>query len=87
MASSIRVYTIRTEETCTSVRTLYTGQFCYRCDRTTDEPVVVNVIHAASGPGHTVYACPKHAPRAAAVVPPAARLDVAVRNGPHGRRS
>ncbi|MCQ0022913.1 hypothetical protein M4914_08070 [Streptomyces somaliensis DSM 40738] len=33
-----------------------------RCDRITDEPVVVSEVHSASGPGFNVYACPACAP-------------------------
>jgi hypothetical protein len=35
---------------------------CVRCDRITDEPVVVSEVHSASGPGFNVYACPTCAP-------------------------
>ncbi|WFB09513.1 hypothetical protein LRS74_22525 [Streptomyces sp. LX-29] len=30
---------------------------CRRCDRLTDEPVAVAVVHVASGVGRTIYAC------------------------------
>ena len=30
-----------------------------RCQRTTDEPVLVHEVHAPSGPGFNVYACPE----------------------------
>ncbi|MFC8568861.1 hypothetical protein ACFUIW_24215 [Streptomyces sp. NPDC057245] len=33
-----------------------------RCQRTTDEPVVVHEVHAATGPGFNVYACPECTP-------------------------
>ncbi|MHC0429799.1 hypothetical protein ACX6XY_06360 [Streptomyces sp. O3] len=38
-------------------------QFCVRCDRVTDDPVVVDVVHQNSGPGYTLYACPACAER------------------------
>ena len=31
---------------------------CTRCERNTDEPVLVHQIHAPTGPGFNVYACP-----------------------------
>ncbi|WP_431043899.1 hypothetical protein ACQUSR_19700 [Streptomyces sp. P1-3] len=37
-------------------------QVCRRCDTPTTEPVPVHVTHGASGPGHTLYACPPCAP-------------------------
>ena len=52
-----------------------TVQTCHRCDQTTDQPVEVAVIHAASGPGHTVWACPDCAPPIPAAQAPAARVD------------
>jgi hypothetical protein len=30
---------------------------CARCERTTDEPVLVHRVHAPTGPGFNVYAC------------------------------
>ncbi|MGW0731199.1 hypothetical protein [Streptomyces sp. NPDC002851] len=33
-------------------------RMCVRCNRVTDEPVVVSEAHAATGPGFNVYACP-----------------------------
>ncbi|WP_409470331.1 hypothetical protein [Streptomyces sp. HC307] len=33
-------------------------RMCARCQRTTDEPVLVHEVHAATGPGFNVYACP-----------------------------
>ncbi|MBT2399772.1 hypothetical protein [Streptomyces sp. ISL-100] len=32
---------------------------CARCQQTTDAPVLVHEVHAATGPGFTVYACPE----------------------------
>ncbi|TFE51503.1 hypothetical protein E3E14_12645 [Streptomyces sp. ICN441] len=32
-------------------------RMCVRCERITDEPVVVHEVHSASGPGWNVYAC------------------------------
>jgi hypothetical protein len=37
-------------------------RMCVRCDRITEEPVVVCEVHSASGPGFTVYACTACAP-------------------------
>ncbi|MEU2181645.1 hypothetical protein [Streptomyces thermolilacinus] len=37
-------------------------RLCVRCDRITDEPVVVSEVHSGSGPGFNVYACPACAP-------------------------
>ncbi|WP_328768957.1 hypothetical protein [Streptomyces sp. NBC_00286] len=33
-------------------------RMCARCHRTTSEPVLVHEVHAATGPGFNVYACP-----------------------------
>ncbi|MBV1936368.1 hypothetical protein KUF83_07290 [Streptomyces sp. BV286] len=32
-------------------------RMCARCERTTEEPVLVHEVHAATGPGFNVYAC------------------------------
>lgn len=37
-------------------------RMCVRCCVITDAPVVVSEVHAASGPGFNVYACPPCAP-------------------------
>ncbi|TMU90053.1 hypothetical protein [Streptomyces sp. DASNCL29] len=37
-------------------------EICARCDRPTDEPVVVGTEHGASAGGRTTYACPPCAP-------------------------
>ncbi|MEG3628946.1 hypothetical protein [Streptomyces poriticola] len=37
-------------------------RMCTRCERMTDEPVVVHEVHAATGPGFNIYACPDCAP-------------------------
>ncbi len=37
-------------------------RLCVRCERVTEEPVVVSEVHQASGPGFSVYACPACAP-------------------------
>ncbi|GGQ02939.1 hypothetical protein [Streptomyces roseolilacinus] len=37
-------------------------RMCVRCDRITDSPVLVSVVHQNSGPGWSVYACPGCAP-------------------------
>ena len=34
-------------------------RMCARCQRTTNEPVLVHEVHAATGPGFNVYACPE----------------------------
>ncbi|UGY91038.1 hypothetical protein [Streptomyces gobiensis] len=39
-----------------------TPRQCCRCHRTTPAPVPVRIIHAATGPGRTVYACQVCAP-------------------------
>ncbi|WP_328550161.1 MULTISPECIES: hypothetical protein [unclassified Streptomyces] len=33
-------------------------RICTRCQRITNEPVLVHEVHAATGPGFNVYACP-----------------------------
>ncbi|BCL29949.1 hypothetical protein ACFFS2_39010 [Streptomyces aurantiacus] len=33
-------------------------RMCARCHRTTSNPVLVHEVHAATGPGFNVYACP-----------------------------
>ncbi|MGW0827449.1 hypothetical protein [Streptomyces sp. NPDC002845] len=33
-------------------------RMCVRCERTTENPVLVHAHHAATGPGFNVYACP-----------------------------
>ncbi|MCX5060639.1 hypothetical protein OHB10_20155 [Streptomyces sp. NBC_01597] len=33
-------------------------RMCTRCQCITDEPVLVHEVHAATGPGFNVYACP-----------------------------
>lgn len=35
---------------------------CVRCNAVIDRPVVVSVVHQASGRGFSVYACPDCAP-------------------------
>ncbi|NUR67336.1 MAG: hypothetical protein HOQ47_16395 [Streptomyces sp.] len=35
---------------------------CARCERITEEPVLVHEVHSPSGPGFNVYACPQCAP-------------------------
>ncbi|WP_320776680.1 hypothetical protein [Streptomyces sp. CRN 30] len=37
-------------------------RMCARCGCTTDRPVLVHEVHAATGPGFNVYACPDCAP-------------------------
>ncbi|TGA84067.1 hypothetical protein, partial [Streptomyces sp. MZ04] len=32
-------------------------RMCARCQHTTDAPVLVHEVHAATGPGFNVYAC------------------------------
>ncbi|MDT9701705.1 hypothetical protein [Streptomyces sp. P17] len=36
-----------------------TLRMCARCQRTTEEPVLVHEVHASTGPGFNVYACPE----------------------------
>ncbi|MDH2391807.1 hypothetical protein QCN29_24120 [Streptomyces sp. HNM0663] len=59
--------------------TRLTPQPCHACGITTDHPVRVGEVHAASGPGRTLYACPAHTPRVPAVQTPAAALADALR--------
>ncbi|MGW0824229.1 hypothetical protein [Streptomyces sp. NPDC002845] len=33
-------------------------RMCVRCERTTENPVLVHAHHAATGPGFNVYTCP-----------------------------
>ncbi|MEV5608068.1 hypothetical protein [Streptomyces sp. NPDC052225] len=56
-------------------------RMCVRCQRTTDEPVLVHEVHAATGPGFNVYACPECAP----TFPP--MTDVLEQLPPQRRRS
>ncbi|MER6994539.1 hypothetical protein [Streptomyces sp. NPDC000410] len=44
-------------------------------------PVLVDEVHAATGPGHNVYACPAHAPRVPVALTPAAALAYALSKG------
>ncbi|MFF8829701.1 hypothetical protein [Streptomyces sp. NPDC015131] len=37
-------------------------RMCVRCGALTREPVTVSEVHAGSGPGFNVYACPECAP-------------------------
>ncbi|WP_329364807.1 hypothetical protein [Streptomyces sp. NBC_01483] len=34
-------------------------RMCARCERVTENPVLVHEVHAATGPGFNVYACPE----------------------------
>lgn len=56
-----------------------TAQMCARCQRTTDEPVLVHEVHAATGPGFNVYACPECAPHYPPTTDPLDILDSAAR--------
>ena len=38
------------------------ARMCVECEELTTEPVVISEVHAGSGPGFTVYACPECAP-------------------------
>ncbi|MEU0811513.1 hypothetical protein [Streptomyces sp. NPDC005970] len=38
------------------------SQICARCDKPTNQPVVVGQVHSASCGGRTAYACPGCAP-------------------------
>ena len=55
-------------------------RMCARCGLTTDSPVLVHEVHAATGPGFNVYACPDCAPSHPPLRKP---LDALER--PHGR--
>ncbi|WP_405647096.1 hypothetical protein [Streptomyces sp. NBC_00019] len=48
-------------------------RMCARCERTTEEPVLVHEVHAPTGPGFNVYACPDCA---AHYPPPTDVLDI-----------
>ncbi|MEV0923708.1 hypothetical protein AB0I99_00980 [Streptomyces spongiicola] len=37
-------------------------RMCVRCERITDDPVMVHEVHSAGGPGWNVYACRGCAP-------------------------
>jgi hypothetical protein len=39
-----------------------TVRTCARCQTTTADPVIVYEVHANTGPGYNVYACPNCAP-------------------------
>ncbi|MFD4261021.1 hypothetical protein ACFWR9_26195 [Streptomyces sp. NPDC058534] len=56
-----------------------TVRMCARCQRTTDEPVLVHEVHAATGPGFNVYACPECAPQYPPMTDPLEILDSAAR--------
>ncbi|MFI0734546.1 hypothetical protein ACH4S9_36970 [Streptomyces sp. NPDC021225] len=38
-----------------------TSHVCARCDKPTNEPVIVGHVHSASIGGRTIYSCPEHA--------------------------
>ncbi|MFJ9180769.1 hypothetical protein [Streptomyces sp. NPDC102360] len=54
-------------------------RMCARCQRTTDEPILVQEVHAPTGPGFNVYACPECAPSYPPMVDPLDILDRAHR--------
>ncbi|MEW2394573.1 hypothetical protein [Streptomyces sp. NPDC046862] len=54
-------------------------RMCARCERTTDNPVVVHEVHAATGPGFHVYACPECAQHYAPQQDPLDLLDATLR--------
>ncbi|WP_217170314.1 hypothetical protein [Streptomyces sp. AC512_CC834] len=56
-----------------------TMRMCARCQRTTDEPILVHEVHAATGPGFNVYACPDCAPHYPPMTDPLDILDAAAR--------
>ncbi len=56
-----------------------TVRMCARCQHTTDKPVLVHEVHAATGPGFNVYACPACAPHYPPMTDPLEILDSAVR--------
>ncbi|MDH2389759.1 hypothetical protein QCN29_13330 [Streptomyces sp. HNM0663] len=45
-----------------TVRVRRAARMCVRCNTLTSQPVVVSEVHAGSGPGFNVYACPECAP-------------------------
>ncbi|MFC4464971.1 hypothetical protein ACFPH6_10520 [Streptomyces xiangluensis] len=45
-------------------------RMCARCHRTTSHPVLVHEVHAATGPGFNVYACPECADHYPAMTDP-----------------
>ncbi|MFD5439255.1 hypothetical protein [Streptomyces tendae] len=55
-------------------------RMCARCQRTTDEPVLVHEVHAATGPGFNVYACSECAPHYPPMTDPLEILDSAARH-------
>ncbi|MEV6399739.1 hypothetical protein AB0M39_33980 [Streptomyces sp. NPDC051907] len=57
------------------------AQYCHKCGALTPSPVLVREVHAASGPGRNVYACPAHAPRRPVTFTPAAALAESLRRG------
>ncbi|MEN8653779.1 hypothetical protein ABCR94_25045 [Streptomyces sp. 21So2-11] len=61
-----------------------TPQYCHKCGTLTDSPVLVDEVHAASGPGRNIYACPAHAARVPAALTPAGALADALRRGRSG---
>ncbi|MER7229634.1 hypothetical protein ABT348_01635 [Streptomyces olivaceus] len=60
-----------------------TARMCARCQRTTDEPVLVHEVHAATGRGFNVYACPECAPHYPPTTDPLDILDSAARHRSH----
>ncbi|AQS68195.1 hypothetical protein B1H29_15755 [Streptomyces pactum] len=56
---------------------------CARCRRTTDEPVLVHEVHAATGPGFNVYACPECAEHYPPMTDVLELLDSAARRRAH----
>ncbi|MFZ3596623.1 hypothetical protein [Streptomyces sp. BH104] len=54
-------------------------RMCARCQLATDEPVLVYEVHAPTGPGFNVYACPECAPSYPPMVDPLDILDRAHR--------
>ncbi|OKH91794.1 hypothetical protein AB852_26335 [Streptomyces uncialis] len=62
---------------------LMNPQYCCRCGVLTEDPVLVEAVHSASGPGLDIYACRDHTFRVPAALTPAAALESALR-GSHG---
>ncbi|WP_159027825.1 hypothetical protein [Streptomyces pactum] len=58
-------------------------RMCARCRRTTDEPVLVHEVHAATGPGFNVYACPECAEHYPPMTDVLELLDSAARRRAH----
>ncbi|WP_310728592.1 hypothetical protein [Streptomyces sp. N2A] len=61
-------------------------RMCVRCERITDEPVLVAEVHGNSGPGWNVYACPGCAPHVPAAPDPLVVLEALLQSRRGGPR-